>query len=123
MLLVNFGVITADLVPPEWLRQKKKKKRVVLVQNWPQVCCRMVQLPPGEKTIKKEHLPARRFFGNVAHLAKRLPVPAQPARWLKTHRHSHSERWLEGLFRVICVFSSTTWLDIMLSKVSTTVNH
>lgn len=82
MLLVKCGVITADLVPPEWLQQKKW---VVLVQNWPQVRSHMVQLPPeGEKTIKKEHLPARHFFGNAAHLAKRLPVPAQPAGWLKT---------------------------------------
>lgn len=74
-----------------------KKKRVVLVQNWPQVCSRMVQLPPeGEKPIKKQRLPARHFFGSVAHLARRLPEPAQPARWLKTRRYSHlSERRLE----------------------------
>lgn len=78
-LLVNFGVITADLVQPERLQ----RKWVVLVQNWPQVCSRKVLiLPAGEG--KKQQLPARRFFGNVTHLAKGSPVPAEPGRRLKT---------------------------------------
>lgn len=84
---MNVGVITTDLVPPEWLQ----RNWVVLVQNWPQVCSRMALIPPdGEKKIstKNTQVPARHLVGNVTHLAKSLPVPAQPARWLKTHRYS-----------------------------------
>lgn len=84
-LLVNFSVIPADLVPPERLQ----RKWVVLVQNWPQVCFGVVQiLPAGER--KKQQLLARRFFGNVTRLAKGSPVPAEPGRWLKMQRCSHT---------------------------------
>lgn len=42
---MNFGVITADSVPPEQLQ----RKWVILVQNWPQVCSLMVQILPAEE--------------------------------------------------------------------------
>lgn len=82
---MNFGVVPADSVPPERLQ----RKWVVLVQNWPRVCSRMVQIPPGGER-KKQQLPARRFFGNVTRLAKGSPAPAEPGRWLKTYPHSHT---------------------------------